>query len=404
MDNQTENNLHLSEEANHDGVGDHNAIDAFGGFVQKSIADGVEEEKCVVAQYRTTVSQKSEFQGLLKTCDIKAIPIEWVIDIADESNGWFYGTAYHFDDTTQMLHVMVPDKQNPSFDGHVPLDHRTVHLIECVDKQTDALFNKVVRDSVVKVRWEVEWFEEGAGNEVQVDDDAQAARGRWVSSTARYFIRIANQLLVEDEDFGNDSRGFVMLTCDMNVRLKRCYKGKGIEDFNRLVSEGIVQSAPDAIEYSMQNMEYRNSHSHNTPNVNPIRRLADMTRSLRECLSDLLDEREQLVAEKSKVAKAFNSFVLSGDMDAGLKIMSHVDEISLKEKKKSVDNEQDIMEAAADEAWYLCQRLEKTTSKMSKTGEFHTNDDTDHLRKQIKKLQKELEEKDRELDMIQGRS
>jgi len=40
-------------------------------------------------------------------------------DIADESNGWFYGTAYHFDDTTNMVHVMVPDKHNPSFDGHV---------------------------------------------------------------------------------------------------------------------------------------------------------------------------------------------------------------------------------------------------------------------------------------------
>jgi len=81
--------------------------------------------------------------------------VEWVIDIADESSGWFYGTAYHFDDTTRMIHVMVPDKHNPTFDGHVLLDYRTVHLIECVDGKTDALFNKIVRESIIKIRWYV---------------------------------------------------------------------------------------------------------------------------------------------------------------------------------------------------------------------------------------------------------
>ena len=46
-----------------------------------------------------------------------------VIDVDDvyndESNGWFYATAYHYNDQTQMLHVMVPDKENPTFDGKV---------------------------------------------------------------------------------------------------------------------------------------------------------------------------------------------------------------------------------------------------------------------------------------------
>ena len=164
-------------------------------IVDSAIADNVEEEKCVVAIYRTTIEQKERFKQHLTTCQRNYIPIEWVIDIADESNGWFYGTAYHFDDTTQMLHVMVPDKENPryfpwklyyfqklkitleflnknytyyislsiSFDGSVFLDYRTVHLVECVDGITEALFNKIVRNSVVKVRWELEWFEEGSG-------------------------------------------------------------------------------------------------------------------------------------------------------------------------------------------------------------------------------------------------
>jgi hypothetical protein len=50
-------------------------------------------------------------------------------------------------------------------------------------------------------------------------------KGRWILSSARYYIRMANQLLVEDENFGQDSKGFVMLTADLNVKLKTCHKG-----------------------------------------------------------------------------------------------------------------------------------------------------------------------------------
>ena len=55
-------------------------------IVMSAIADNVEEEKCVVAQYRTTVSQKEDFKQYLNSCDKNRVPIEWVIDIADESN------------------------------------------------------------------------------------------------------------------------------------------------------------------------------------------------------------------------------------------------------------------------------------------------------------------------------
>ena len=59
-------------------------------IVMSAIADNVEEEKCVVAQYRTTTAQKEEFKAYLNSCDKNRVPIEWVIDIADESNGNFY--------------------------------------------------------------------------------------------------------------------------------------------------------------------------------------------------------------------------------------------------------------------------------------------------------------------------
>jgi hypothetical protein len=43
-----------------------------------------------------------------------------------------------------------------------------------------------------------------------------------------YYIRIANQLLVEDDDEG-EGKGFVMLTADINVRLKKSLKERGKE-------------------------------------------------------------------------------------------------------------------------------------------------------------------------------
>jgi hypothetical protein len=54
------------------------------GLAASSIAENVEDEKCVVAQYRTTSQQKKAFAGHLTSCPNTEIPIEWIIDIADE--------------------------------------------------------------------------------------------------------------------------------------------------------------------------------------------------------------------------------------------------------------------------------------------------------------------------------
>ncbi len=312
-------------------------------IVAASIKEKVEDEKCVVASYRTTLQQKKDFMNHLSTCHKNNIPIEWVIDIADESNGWFYGTAYHFDDSTQMLHVMVPDKLNPTFDGKVLLDHRTVHVVECVDGKTDALFNKIVRDSVIKVKWDVEWFEENPdGGQDWEESAADGNAGTWVSSSARYYIRIANQLLVEDKDFGQDTRGFVILTADLNVRLLSCHKGRGAEDFHRLINENTVQSSPEAAEAAQQALVTAATPSKSTSNqdsawaapsngdrpkgpaaankkeappapdnkdaVPSVRKLTDMSRGLRECLVDVVEDRERSKKEALRVADMYRSF------------------------------------------------------------------------------------------------
>ena len=338
------------------------------GFVDKAIAEGVEEEKCVIAAYRTSEAQTKSFRKVLEDCngDRSRIPVEWVIDIADESNGWFYGTAYHYDDVTGMLHVMVPDKLNPTFDGYVPLDHRTVHLIECVDKSTDALFNKIVRDSVVKVRWEVDWYEEHEGD---------GSAGRWIMSTARFLVRIANQLLVEDEDFGQDTKGFVMLTADHNLRLRKCIKGKGQEDFRRLITETLVQSTPDALE----SLDYDNAGP-TTPNphaatgnltgssaIVPIRKIADMSKSLREHFHEIIDEREALADQRLQFAERFSKFVQDGDLDAGMILMDSSEQ-TLLEAEDTKSPAQEHADQTVEKAWNLCNRMERSLAQVLKSN------------------------------------
>jgi hypothetical protein len=385
------------------------------GLVNASIEQGVENEKCVVTQYRTTTEQRIKFAEHLTTCSRDKIPIEWVIDIADETNGWFFGTAYHFDETTEMLHVMVPDKQNPSFDGNVVLDHRTVHLIECVDGKTEALFNKIVRDSIMKIKWEVEWFEEDPSAPENSAADATPS-GKWIMSSARYYIRMANQLLVEDENFGDDSRGFVMLTADLNVRLRNCHKGRGKEDFERLIMEGITlysQEAYDSIqdtrspatkakraEGNFTRGDYYDNGSSTT------RKLADMTRSLADSTNDLVEERDKTFAEQVEIANMFNRFTLEGDLMAGLELQDAMSAVIDKHAAREKGGESaDAYDYAADECLKLASKVEKSVIKFLKNSNSGNEDaeaEIDHLRKQLKKMKREIEDRELEVDELRA--
>jgi hypothetical protein len=59
------------------------------------------------------------------------IPVEWVVDVADESDTWFIATAYSFNDSTSTLHVMVPDCDNPDWEGDIPINPRLAKLAKC---------------------------------------------------------------------------------------------------------------------------------------------------------------------------------------------------------------------------------------------------------------------------------
>jgi len=48
-------------------------------IMEAAIREGVESEKCVVAQHRTTLAQKHTFVQHLASCTSDKIPVEWVI-------------------------------------------------------------------------------------------------------------------------------------------------------------------------------------------------------------------------------------------------------------------------------------------------------------------------------------
>jgi hypothetical protein len=375
-------------------------------LLEKSLSSAALSDRCLVPQYRTSAQQQRALSSLLQQHSTDALPVEWVVDIADESNGWFYGTVYHYNEKNKTLHVCVPDKENPTFDGQVQLDHRTVHLIECVDGRTDALFNQIVRDSMVKCKWLVDWFEEGAGNERLNNDDEQAV-GKWSHTVAKYYFQMTNQIMVEDSQLDDNTQlGFVLLTADLYLRFKQCYKNRGIEDFSRLVYENTVQSTVEAKEEannyfasfgsnltnvveishpaykeseqytqlgdetsspSYSNLKEGTSFNDSTDydrirreksrseidgskrdtfesrsdsriisssrlnsgdgdgiggdRIPPLRKFSEMSKHLKECLADILEERERKNKSGNLMMNNYMKFVMDGDLDAGWFIM-----------------------------------------------------------------------------------
>ncbi len=293
---------------------------------------------------------------------------------------------------------------------------------------------------MIKVKWDVEWFEENTeGGQDWSAGGADGSNGSWVSSSARYYIRIANQLLVEDKDFGQETRGFVILTADLNVRLLNCHKGRGAEDFNRLVNENTVQSSPEAAEAAQQALLTATSPNKNWAATNvgaadngkkpakkefsggaadkdssaaapSVRKLSDMSRGLRECLVDVLEDREKTKKEALRVADMYSAFALDGDLDQGLQLIDHFNEVRLKAEQSNnaaqqADQEEDKADLAADDAMYLSQKLEKSLVKILRSGSELVNnpdEEIELLRRGVKKLKKEIEERDKELQLLKA--
>lgn len=288
--------------------------------IDAATADGVEQERCVVSSFKTTTAQKDALEQLVAAHGRENLPLEWVVDIADEQAGWFIGTAYYWKDHTQELYVMVPDQFNPTFEGWVSLDHRTIRLVECVDESSIALFNKLLRDSIVKVRWEVEWHEE----------TGVVAPGpkSWVPTTARYYIRLNNEVLLEDH--ATHEKGLVLLPADYNLRLIRCVGDRGIEDFSRLLADQVVLNGTISYEQPQSRDQQQPSDERTTHQPVPSAEEAnayDAAQSIAtncRAISAMVQEHEE---ERMAFSRLFVKYIMEGSLDDGTKLLQQAEAI-----------------------------------------------------------------------------
>lgn len=215
----------------------------------------------------------------------------------------------------------------------------------------------------------------------------------------------------------------MIITADVSVRLLECLKGKGEEDFSRLISEGVVSASDDAAQYAQAVLAAKRSPlpaeasraaaATTTTVVGSaenatagkgdddalVKKLVDMSKGLRDCVDDLLDERTKRKDESSTLTALFRDFALGGDLDCGLRLLEQTSSAA----GAGSSEEEERMEAIVEDAKYLSHKLERTLHKAAAAGQTLGSGEDEDLRKAVKKLKKEIEERDRELRVLRGR-
>ncbi|GMH85267.1 hypothetical protein TrVE_jg13628 [Triparma verrucosa] len=312
----------------------------------------------------TSMEQVDSFCALLQTAESRAgsrspsspfpalqIPVEWIIDICDEQNGWFIGTAYAYMEKVGdngkiqgFLHVVVPDNSNPTWSGNVQVEYRSLRLLECCDKSSQALFTEIVRGSLVPIDWHVEWCDTEDGGEEE-EEEAFFTEGEAV-----YLIRLMNSLitfpLAEDgARLPNSAPKQVM--CDANLRLLKCRDGlshearkydnrincSGVLDFERLVTEGVVDwsgEAPAPELYKKSPVKQASASSAEPdpfePQISQVReahlqKLTSLYLDMRECMGHALGERERCVTQRKEMVQTLVKFLFGGEIMQGEQLM-----------------------------------------------------------------------------------
>ncbi|GMH89471.1 hypothetical protein TL16_g11464 [Triparma laevis f. inornata] len=291
----------------------------------------------------TSKEQVDKFCALLQTAESRAgtrspsspfpalqIPVEWIIDICDEQNGWFIGTAYAY---------MEKVGDNGKIRG----------LLECCDENSQALFTEIVRGSLVPVDWHVEWCDPEDGCEEE-EDEAFFTEGEAV-----YLIRLMNSLitfpLAEDgARLPNSAPKQVM--CDANLRLLKCRDGlshearkydnriscSGVLDFERLVTEGVVDwsgeaPAPELYKKSPVKASANSATAEPDPfepQISQVReahlqKLTSLYLDMRECMGHALGERERCVTQRKEMIAMLVKFIFGGEIVQGENLMLALD-------------------------------------------------------------------------------
>jgi hypothetical protein len=85
-------------------------------YLEKSISFGIENEKCAIPFYQTTVPQREILLYYINSCPSarKLLPIQWRVEIADQCNGWFPAVAVHYRVRDHSFRVIVLDSKDPT--------------------------------------------------------------------------------------------------------------------------------------------------------------------------------------------------------------------------------------------------------------------------------------------------
>jgi len=242
------------------------------------------------------------------------IPIEWVVELADEDLQWFVGTAYMYHDAQQTLHVCVPDKEAPTWEGTVPLDFRACHLLECCDAYSQALYCTAICNAVIAVNWQVGWVDNERGK--------QSARVRW-------FLPLAYQILVEDPKKASQ---LITLALGNHITLLACdCTGVGRETFYQLIKEGTV--AHDIKEPMLLDMERSRKavvdveliNLERTLSKNKLQALFELSRLTRKYLDKALEDRKRIKKGHLLMIESLHKFIFEGDLLEGCALLSRIE-------------------------------------------------------------------------------
>jgi hypothetical protein len=211
-------------------------------LLEASTKSGVESESCILSAYCTTTEQIHKLlERLYTNTNNEWFSVHWEVEIADEWNGWFAGIATAFCDFRKSVRVCIPG----SYEGEVLLDWRVIRLVNCLDNYSKALYNKIVRDNVLSMQWDVDWF----------DPSSEC----WIRSTACYYFTIVNKILIKDTqqsyshiiDDTNTKpkyrRQYVCINVDQtSLRLHFCHDKHSRSIFETLIFEESIKCTSEA--------------------------------------------------------------------------------------------------------------------------------------------------------------
>lgn len=256
------------------------------------------DENCFLVNFQTKLFH---IEGLTKalssiSSEDSLLSISWLIEVADEYNGWFPAIALGYQVSLHQLLIKVYNNPNDCFEGLIPIDHRVVRILECQDTSSIPLFNKLIRDSIQTIRWEVDWLDY---NPKALVSNSKESSMKWIRSMAKYYVCMQNVLLVEDYlpvSPLDERKGLAQVfVAKNNLRLNKCFKQEGYEEFERLILEEHIRCHS----YARAQIKFMNNQyfPRNKPPPQSLK-------------SDSIDDELTTISSKSTTSSNFSNCVI----------------------------------------------------------------------------------------------